>query len=1010
MKLSHTLLATLATPVAQGLTLGSRNQAYSIIREPAKKELLQDLITWDDKSLFIRGERALMYSGEFHPFRLPVPSLYLDVFQKIRAMGFNMVSFYVDWALVEGKPGEFRADGIFSLEPFFKAATEAGVYLLARPGPYINAEVSGGGYPGWLQRIKGILRTDAPDYLKATDNYMANIGAIIAKAQITNGGPVILFQPENEYSGASVSPFPNKKYMQYVIDQARKAGIVVPLIDNDSYPGGTGAPGTGEGEVDIYGFDSYPLGFDCARPDVWPAGNLPTDLHKTHMRLSPSTPFSIIEFQGGSYDPFGGYGYDQCYKLVNHEFSRVFDKNNLAAGVNIFNIYMIFGGTNWGNLGHPNGYTSYDYGASIREDRYIDREKYSQMKLEAQFMRVSPSILEATPGDPSTGVYSENKDVTITPMLSNKTGNFFVARHTDYQRRDSTSYTVKLPTSLGTLSIPQFGGQLTLSGRDSKFHVTDYPVGNHTLLYSTAEILTWKKLDGQTVVIMYGGQGELHEFALQNAMDVHHSSSSQLSYKQSNSSVIVQFTATSERKVICMGDITVFMLDRNSAYNYWVPVLHKGNSAYGSSVMNPETIIVNGAYLVRSASVDGKTISIQADFNQTTTLEVIGAPKGASELSINGKITSYKKTNEGTWLCNPEISFPTVKLPNLRSLDWHAIDSLPEIKPSYDDSRWTKANYTTTTNPKGTPLKTPVSLYGSDYGFNTGNMLFRGSFVAAGNEDQLVLTTSGGQAYAASVWINQTFLGSFAGNKNWATVIVTHAVPQLRAGGRYTLTVVMDSLGFNENLTPGNDDMKAPRGILDYKLHSSSSAGSDPTPITDWKIAGNLGGEDYKDKFRGPLNEGGLFFERSGFHQPLPPLDLFSKATPFDGTAGAGITYYTAKLDLDLPADEYDIPLAFRFDNSSAIAAPAYRALLYVNGFQYGKYISNIGPQTEFPVPEGILNHNGENWLGVSVWALDSNGAKVPGLTLTSRPPVLTSRNKVDFIQGPSCSKRDDAF
>ncbi|PMB63427.1 putative beta-galactosidase A [Beauveria bassiana] len=964
MKLSHTLLATLATPVAQGLTLGSRNQAYSIIREPAKKELLQDLITWDDKSLFIRGERALMYSGEFHPFRLPVPSLYLDVFQKIRAMGFNMVSFYVDWALVEGKPGEFRADGIFSLEPFFKAATEAGVYLLARPGPYINAEVSGGGYPGWLQRIKGILRTDAPDYLKATDNYMANIGAIIAKAQITNGGPVILFQPENEYSGASVSPFPNKKYMQYVIDQARKAGIVVPLIDNDSYPGGTGAPGTGEGEVDIYGFDSYPLGFDC--------------------------------FQGGSYDPFGGYGYDQCYKLVNHEFSRVFDKNNLAAGVNIFNIYMIFGGTNWGNLGHPNGYTSYDYGASIREDRYIDREKYSQMKLEAQFMRVSPSILEATPGDPSTGVYSENKDVTITPMLSNKTGNFFVARHTDYQRRDSTSYTVKLPTSLGTLSIPQFGGQLTLSGRDSKFHVTDYPVGNHTLLYSTAEILTWKKLDGQTVVIMYGGQGELHEFALQNAMDVHHSSSSQLSYKQSNSSVIVQFTATSEH--------------RNSAYNYWVPVLHKGNSAYGSSVMNPETIIVNGAYLVRSASVGGKTVSIQADFNQTTTLEVIGAPKGASELSINGKITSYKKTNEGTWLCNPEISFPTVKLPNLRSLDWHAIDSLPEIKPSYDDSRWTKANHTTTTNPKGTPLKTPVSLYGSDYGFNTGNMLFRGSFVAAGNEDQLVLTTSGGQAYAASVWINQTFLGSFAGNKNWATVIVTHAVPQLRAGGRYTLTVVMDSLGFNENLTPGNDDMKAPRGILDYKLHSSSSAGSDPTPITDWKIAGNLGGEDYKDKFRGPLNEGGLFFERSGFHQPLPPLDLFSKATPFDGTAGAGITYYTAKLDLDLPADEYDIPLAFRFDNSSAIAAPAYRALLYVNGFQYGKYISNIGPQTEFPVPEGILNHNGENWLGVSVWALDSNGAKVPGLTLTSRPPVLTSRNKVDFIQGPSYSKRDDAF
>lgn len=45
------------------------------------------------------------------------------------------------------------------------------------------------------------------------------------------------------------------------------------------------------------------------------------------------------------------------------EFERVFYKNNFAAGVTIFSLYMIFGGTNWGNIGHPGGYTSYDYGA-----------------------------------------------------------------------------------------------------------------------------------------------------------------------------------------------------------------------------------------------------------------------------------------------------------------------------------------------------------------------------------------------------------------------------------------------------------------------------------------------------------------------------------------------------------------------------------------------------------------------------------------------------------------------
>lgn len=62
---------------------------------------------------------------------LPVPGLWLDVFQKIRALGFTGVSFYADWALLEGKQGDFNAEGILAFEPFFDAATQAGIYLLA---------------------------------------------------------------------------------------------------------------------------------------------------------------------------------------------------------------------------------------------------------------------------------------------------------------------------------------------------------------------------------------------------------------------------------------------------------------------------------------------------------------------------------------------------------------------------------------------------------------------------------------------------------------------------------------------------------------------------------------------------------------------------------------------------------------------------------------------------------------------------------------------------------------
>ena len=65
-----------------------------------------------------------------------MPSLWKDVFQKVKALGYTGVSFYVDWALLEGMPGIFRAEGNFDLGPFFDAASEAGIYLLARPGKW----------------------------------------------------------------------------------------------------------------------------------------------------------------------------------------------------------------------------------------------------------------------------------------------------------------------------------------------------------------------------------------------------------------------------------------------------------------------------------------------------------------------------------------------------------------------------------------------------------------------------------------------------------------------------------------------------------------------------------------------------------------------------------------------------------------------------------------------------------------------------------------------------------
>ncbi len=136
MKLA--VCSLLVAAVAVAVAVGADRDALFVQQpdslyapRPLASPLVPPLVSFDEHSLFVRGERVVILSGEFHPWRLPVPSLWLDIFQKIKALGFNCVSFYVNWALLEGTPGNFTATGVFDFDPFFRAAAEAGLYLIA---------------------------------------------------------------------------------------------------------------------------------------------------------------------------------------------------------------------------------------------------------------------------------------------------------------------------------------------------------------------------------------------------------------------------------------------------------------------------------------------------------------------------------------------------------------------------------------------------------------------------------------------------------------------------------------------------------------------------------------------------------------------------------------------------------------------------------------------------------------------------------------------------------------
>lgn len=193
--------------------------------------------------------------------------------------------------------------------------------------------------------------------------------------------------------------------------------------------------------------------------------------------------------------------------------------------------------------------------------------------MEGNFLKVSPAYLTASVGTSVNGTYVNTDAISVTPLWGNGTDtNFYIVRHTNYQQLSSTTYTLSLNTSSrGPLNIPQLGGSLTLSGRDSKWHVTDYHLGNITILYSTAEIFTWKEFSDKTVLIVYGGPSETHELSIITQKSAKTVEGSGVTSTSTNGTTVLHWETSSNRRVVQLGNLFVYILDRNTAYNYWTP-------------------------------------------------------------------------------------------------------------------------------------------------------------------------------------------------------------------------------------------------------------------------------------------------------------------------------------------------------------------------------------------------------------------------------------------------------
>ena len=84
----------------------------------------------------------------------------------------------------------------------------------------------------------------------------------------------------------------------------------------------------------------------------------------------------------------------------------------------------------------------------------------------------------------------------------------------------------------------------------------------------------------------------------------------------------------------------------------------------------------------------------------------------------------------------------------------------------------------------------------------------------------------------------------------------------------------------------------------------------------------------------------------------------------------AGVTWYRSDFTLNFPAGQ-DVMLRLnvhskRFNKGRQDDA---RTVMFINGWNVGTWVGNVGPQKSFTIPAGFLNRNGKNEIAIAVTA-----------------------------------------
>jgi hypothetical protein len=300
------------------------------------------------KTFYVNGQAHQIIGGQIDPQRVP-REYWAQRLQMAKGMGLNTIFSYLYWQDIEEHEGQFDFTGRNDVAAWFKAIQDAGLKAVLRPGPYVCAERDWGGIPGWVSQVPGVkIRSNNQPFLEKTAKYLARVGEQLRTLLITNDGPILMVQIENEYGYVGN----DKNYLKALSNLLATSFPGLKQYTND----GSTALKSGflSGALAVVDGGGSQNGFAKLRSDI-------TDQSSRGPLMNGELWITWFDVWGPKKSHSGNNG-------------NAGDVDFILADGNHFSLFMFHGGTSWAfGAGAQDGLpvqpftTSYDYGAVLDE-------------------------------------------------------------------------------------------------------------------------------------------------------------------------------------------------------------------------------------------------------------------------------------------------------------------------------------------------------------------------------------------------------------------------------------------------------------------------------------------------------------------------------------------------------------------------------------------------------------------------------------------------------------------